>query len=172
MFPSPGLSGRFPLPPRTEVPFEPGTPICAIGTALLRKPVNALQSGCGEGLQGRQENRGNPSAFGDSIVRPEAATHGARLCALAGVIMIALRRDRHFVLLRDDAVPFPLTLWTAIAGRQGHSNRNSEPMAARTFDFRRARCILILRHIGHLGSATLGAAQCGHMLLVAVDRTR
>src|SRR5262249_12528639 len=171
MFPFHGLSGSFPLPQATDVPFEPGTHRRSICTDLLRKPVNAQQSCFGEGCQGRQKDRGNPSPFGYWIVRPKASTHCAQLFALDGVILISIRRDRDFFLLRDDAVPFPLTLRTAIEGRQRRGDGDPEPMAARTFDFGWARRIPILSHISHLGSATLRTAQCGHMLIVAVDRT-
>ena len=134
MFPFRALSGSFPLPQGVDVPFEPGTQRRSIGTDLLRKPVNTPQTCFGEGCQGRQEDPGNPSTFGDGIVRPEASTHFARLCALDGVILISIHRDRYFFLLRDDAVPFPLTLRTAIEGRQGSGDGDPEPMAARTFD--------------------------------------
>jgi hypothetical protein len=42
-------------------------------------------------------------------------------------------------------------------------------MTTGTLDFGRARRILILSHIHHLGSATLGAAQRRPLLLIAVD---
>src|SRR5215831_18886833 len=172
MFPFPGLSGSFPLPQGTDVPFEPGTHRRSICTDLLRKPVNAQQSCFGEGCQGRQKDRGNPSPVGYCIARPKASTRCARLFALDGVILISIRRDRDFFLLRDDAVPFPLTLRTAIAGRQGRSDGDPKPMPTWTFDFGRARCILILRHIGHLASATLRATERRPLVLMAVNGTR
>jgi len=172
MFPFHVLSSSVPLPQSTDVPFEPGTQRRPIGTHLRRQPVDAPQRGVGERFQGRQEDRGNPSNLGYWIVRPKASTPFARLCALDGVILIAIRRDGYFFLLRDDTVPFPLTLRTAIAGRQGRSDGDPKPMPTWTFDFGRARCFLILRHIGHLGSATLRATERRPLVLIAVNGTR
>src|SRR5262249_32149012 len=116
-----------------------------------------------------QDDCRTSSPGGGWIVHPETATPCARLFALEGVIMISLRRDRYFFLLRDDAVPLPLTLRTAIEGGQGYGDRDPKPVSTRTFDFGWARCILILGDIGHLGSATLGAAQRRPLVLITVD---
>ena len=170
LLPPDGRSCRFPLPQGADVHFEPGTQRRSIGTDLLRTPINAPQGRCGEGCQGRQDNC-RTSTWDCGIAHPEAMTHGARLFALEGVIGIPLRRDRHFFPLHNDPVPFPLTLRTAIAGRQGHGNGNPKTVSTRTFYFGWPRRILILGHLHDLASATLGAAQRRLLLLIAVHGT-
>src|SRR5215468_4110279 len=135
MFPFHGLSGSVPLPQSTDVSFEPGTQRRPIGTHLRRQPVDAPQRGVSERFQGRQEDRGNPSTFSYWRVRPKASTPFARLCASDGVILIAIRRDGYFFLLRDDTVPFPLTLRTEKAGGEGLDDGDPKTMSTRTFDF-------------------------------------